>query len=328
MIGRRDFMTILGGAASWPLAARAQQLGPMRRLGVLMGLPESDPGGRAEVAALLAGLRDLGWREGERLRIDYRWPGADRERARIFAKEIVGLSPDVILARSTPATAALKVETRTIPIVFVQVAEPTVSGLVESLSHPGGNITGFTNFEASMGGKWLQLLKEIAPQVARVTIMFNPDTAPYARSFLGPAEAAAATLGVDVNTALVQSEAEIDRTIGALAGWEGSGLVTIPDTFTNEHRDLVIALAARYRIPAIYSNSAAGAGLISYAVDSLDVLRRAATYVDKIIKGERPGNLPVQQPTKFRLTINLKAAKALGLTAPPTLLVSADEVIE
>jgi len=325
-VKRRDFITLLGGAAAaWPLAARAQRR--EKRVGVLMGLPESDRVGQAEVAALRQGLRDLGWREGDDLRIDVRWPGADAERARILAKEIIALSPDVILARSTPATAALKAQTRTIPIVFVQVAEPIVSGLVESLSRPGGNITGFTNFEASIGGKWLQLLKEIAPEVVRITMMYNPDTAPYARSFLEPAKTAAATLDLDVSTATVRSEAEIENTIAALAARKGGGLVQIPDTFTNEHRELVAKLTAQYRIPAISSNSGGG-GLIVYNVDSLDVLRRAATYVDRIIKGEKPSNLPVQQPTKFRLTIDLKFAKALGLTVPPTLLAIADEVIE
>jgi putative ABC transport system substrate-binding protein len=329
---RRDFIALLGSAAAaWPLAARAQQGGRIHRLGVLIGLPESDLGGQAEVAELRRGLRDLGWREGDNLRVDYRWSGADRERARVLAKEIVGLAPDVIIARSTPAAAALKAETHTIPIVFMQVAEPTVSGLVEGLSHPGGNITGFTNYEASIGGKWLQLLKEIAPQVVHVTIIFNPDTAPYARSFVGPAEMAAATLGMDVSTALIRSEADIQSTITAMAVRPGSGLIVIPDTFVNEHRELVVGLAARYRVPAIYSNSAAsttGPGLIVYNIDSLDISRRAAAYVDKIIKGEKPGDLPVQQPTKFRLTINLEAAMALGLTVPPSLLAIADEVIE
>jgi putative ABC transport system substrate-binding protein len=325
---RREFITVLGGAAvAWPLTVRAQQPSRMRRLGVLMGLPESDPVGQAEVTALLRSLRDLGWRDGDNLRIDYRWPGADSERAQILAKEIIALSPDVIIARSTPATAALKAETRTIPIVFVQVAEPIASGLVESLSRPGGNITGFTNYEASMGGKWLQLLKEIAPEVVHVTIMYNPDTAPYARSFLEPAETAAATLGLDVNTALVQSEAEIESAIATLAARKGGGLVLIPDTFTNAHRELVVALTMRYRIPAISSNSGGGI-LIVYTVDSLDVLRRAAAYVDRILRGTKPGDLPVQLPTKFEFVINLKTAKTLGLIVPPTLLATADEVIE
>jgi putative ABC transport system substrate-binding protein len=303
----------------------------MRRLGVLMGLPASDPRGQAEVAALVLGLRDLGWRDGVNLHIDYRWSGADPERARHLAKEIVGLAPDVILARSTPAAAALKAETQTIPIVFVQVAEPIVSGLVESLSHPGGNITGFTNYEASIGGKWLQLLKEIAPQVVHASIMFNPDTAPYARSFVGPAETAAAMLGIDVSTALIRTEADIESTISALAARPGSGLIVIPDTFANEHRELVFGLTAQYRIPAIYSTTGASTtspALIIYNIASLDTLRRAATYIDKIIKGEKAGELPVQQPTQFRLVINLKTAMALGLTVPPTLLAIADEVIE
>jgi putative ABC transport system substrate-binding protein len=327
-VRRREFITLLGATATWPLAAGAQQTERVRRVGVLMGLPETDPGGRAEVVALLAGLRDLGWREGINLHVDIRWPGADTGQARTLAREMVGLSPDVIVARSTPATAALKAETRTIPIIFVQVAEPTVSGLVESLSRPGGNITGFTNFEASIGGKWLQMLKEIAPQVAHVKILFNPDTAPYARSFFGPSEAAAATLGVDVSAAQVRSEADIESTMVALAAREGAGLAAIPDTFVNAHRQQIAALAARYRIPAIYANSDPGDGLIDYAIDSLDTFRRAASYVDRIIKGEKPGELPVQQPTKFRLTINLKTARALSLTVPPNLLAIADEVIE
>lgn len=327
-IRRREFITLVGGtAAAWPLAVRAQQPSRRRRLGVVMGLPESDPVGQAEGIARLRGLRDLGWRDGDNLRIDYPLARRRSERALILAKEIIALSPDVIIARSTPAPTALKAETRTIPIVFVQVAEPIASGLVESLSRPGGNITGFTNYEASMGDKWLQLLKEIAPEVVHVTIMHNPDTAPYARSFLEPAETAAATFGLDVNTALVQSETEIESAIAALAARKGGGLVLIPDTFTNAHRELVVALTVRYRIPAISSNSGGGV-LIVYTVDSLDVLRRAATYVDRIMNREKPADLPVQQPTKFRLTVNLKVAKALGLTVPQTLLVSADDAIE
>ena len=328
---RRDFVTLLGGAAAaWPLAARAQQAGGMRRIGVLMAQTDGDPAGPAEVDALRQGLRDLGWIEGRNLHIDYRWPGGDIERARAFAKEVVALKPDVLMARSTPATLALKAETGTIPIVFVSVAEPASSGLVESLARPGGNITGFTNFEASIGGKLLGLLKEVSPSLRRAAIIYNPNTAPFAQSYLRSAEAAATVLRVESVPSPVQNEADIESVLTALARAPGGGLVGIPDTFIQQRRELIIALVDRYRLPAIYAIRvwAPSGGLMAYAVDTHDLIRRAAGYVDRILKGTNPGDLPVQQPSKYELVINLKTAKALGLEVPANVLALADEVIE
>lgn len=328
---RRRFITLLGGAAAaWSPAARGQQSDRLRRIGVLMGLSEGDPGGQAEVDALQHGLRDLGWVEGHNIHIDYRWPGGDIERARAFAKELVALKPDVLVTRSTPATLALKAETSTIPIVFVSIAEPQVSGLVESLGRPGGNITGFTNFEASLGGKLMDLLKQVSPRLKRASFLYNPTTAPYAQSYLRSAQAAATALAVEPVASPVQNDADIEAAITTLAREPSGGLVGIPDTFIQQRRDLIVTLVHRYRLPAIYANRVwtPSGGLMSYAVDVLDLLRRAAAYVDGILKGARPADLPVQQPSKYELIINLKTAKTLGLTMPPNLLATADEVIE
>jgi putative tryptophan/tyrosine transport system substrate-binding protein len=327
---RREFIALLGGAAVLPLAARAQQAGLMGHVGVLMNVVEDDPGGLAEVAALRQGLTELGWVEGRNLHIDFRWPGGDIDRAQAFAVELVRLKPDVLLARSTPTTAALKRQSGGIPIVFVNVTEPEQQGFVQSLARPGGNITGFTNFDSMIGGKWLQLLKEVDPRIARVGILYNPQTAPFAGLFLRSVETAAPGIGVRVAATPVQSEADIEAVMTAFARQPGGGLVAIPDSFTGEHRDLVIAQAARNRLPTLYANliSTPSGGLIAYAVDTRDLMHRAAGYVDRILKGERPSELPVQQPGKFELSINLKTAKALGLTVPQTLLYRADEVIE
>jgi putative ABC transport system substrate-binding protein len=327
---RREFITLLGGAAAWPLAARAQQSGRMRRVGVLMSTLENDPGGVAEMADLRQGLAELGWVADRNISIEFRWPGGDLERAQTLAKELVDLKPEVLLARSTPTTAALKRDGGSIPIVFVNVTEPEQQGFVQSLARPGGNITGFTNFESGIGGKWLQLLKEVEPRIARVAVMFNPQTAPFAELFLRSVQAAAPGLAVEVTAMPVQSEAEIEAAMMAFARLPAGGLVVIPDSFTGQHRDLVIALAARNRLPALYTNlvSTPNGGLIAYAVDTRDLMHRAAGYVDRILKGEKPADLPVQQPAKFELSINLKTAKALGLTVPQTLLYRADEVIE
>jgi putative ABC transport system substrate-binding protein len=328
---RREFITLVGGAAAaWPLGTRAQQAGLMGHVGVLMSVVEDDPGGLAEVAALRQGLTELGWVEGRNLHIEFRWPGGDIERAQALASELVRLKPDVLLARSTPTTAALKRETGSIPIVFVNVTEPEQQGFVQSLARPGGNITGFTNFESMIGGKWLQLLKEVEPRLARVAVMFNPQTAPFAELFLRSVQAAAPGLAVEVAAMPVRSEAEIETSVMAFARLPAGGLVVIPDSFTGQHRDLVIALAARNRLPALYTNlvSTPNGGLIAYAVDTRDLMHRAAGYVDRILKGEKPADLPVQQPAKFQLSINLKTAKALGLTVPEMLLYRADEVIE
>jgi putative ABC transport system substrate-binding protein len=329
---RREFITMLvcAAAAAWPLAARAQQDGRVRRVGVLMAQTDGDPGGQPEVDALRQGLREHGWIEGRNLYIDFRWPGGDIERARAFAKEVVGLKPDVLMARSTPATLALKAETGTIPIVFVSVAEPILSGLVESLARPGGNITGFTNFEASIGGKLLGLLKGVSPSLKRAAIIYNPNTAPFAQSYLRSAEAAATVLGVESVPSPVQNDADIETVIATLAHAPGGGLVGIPDTFIQQRRDLIIALVDRYRLPAIYAIRAwaPSGGLMAYAVDTFDLIQRAAGYVDRIFKGTNPGDLPVQQPNKYELVINLKTAKALGLEVPAKVLALADAVIE
>jgi putative ABC transport system substrate-binding protein len=327
---RRDFVMLAGAALAWPRPARAQHGDRLRRIGVLMALPPSDPSGAAEAAALEQGLQELGWVRGRNLAIEYRWPGGDLERARAAAQEIVALSPDVLVGRSTPAIAALKALTQSIPIVFVQVAEPVGSGFVHSLAQPGGNITGFTNFEASIGSKWLALLKELAPGTVRAGVIFNSDTAPFARSFLRSVEAAAPELGAHVVPLAVHSAAEITEAITGLAREPGGSLVAIPDAFTAEHRDLIIGLAAKLKLPAVYPSQvfAASGGLMVYAVDTHDLFQRAAGYVDRILKGAKPADLPVQQPAKFALSINLKTAKALGLTVPQTLLTSADEVIE
>jgi putative tryptophan/tyrosine transport system substrate-binding protein len=327
---RREFITLLGGAAAWSLAARAQQSGRMRRVGVLMNVLENDPGGVAEMADLRQGLAELGWVADRNISIEFRWPGGDLERAQALAKELFDLKPEVLLARSTPTTAALKRESDSIPIVFVNVTEPVEQGFVQTLARPGGNITGFTNFESMIGGKWLQLLKEVDPRIARVGVLFNPQTAPFAGLFVRSVEGAAPGLGVEVAATPVGSEADIEAVMTAFARRPGGGMVAIPDSFTGEHRDLVIAQAARNRLPTLYANlvSTPSGGLMAYAVDTRDLMHRAAGYVDRILKGDKPSELPVQQPGKFELSINLKTAKALGLTVPQSLLTIADEVIE
>jgi putative ABC transport system substrate-binding protein len=333
-MNRRVFITLLGGAAAapipWPVAARAQQQNGVHRIGVLMGWAEGDPEAKTDLAAFVQGLQQLGWADGRNVRIDYRWANGDIDRMRAFAKELVELRPDVILSNTTPATAALQRETRTIPIVFVIVSDPVGAGLVASLPRPGGNITGFINIEASLGGKWLELLKEIAPAVRRVAIMFNPDTAPGGGSyFQGPFEAAAKSLAVEPMTAPVRSDAEIESVITSL-GREQGGLVVMTDGYMTVHRGRIIALAARSNVPAIYAESFSpkDGGLLSYGANYLDIFRHAVTYVDRILRGTTPGDLPVQVPSLFELVINLRTAKALSLQIPPTLLARADEVIE
>jgi ABC-type uncharacterized transport system substrate-binding protein len=328
---RREFISLLGGAAAaWPLAARAQQVGPMRRVSVLMTLPDGDPGGAVEVEALTSGLREHGWVEGRNIHVEYRWPGGDVERVRAQAKEAVALKPDVVIARSTPAALALKAETRTIPVVFVSLPEPTVSGLVETLARPGGNITGFTNFDGSIGGKWLELLKEVSPGLKRVTIIYNPDTAPFAQAYLRSAEAGATTLAVELRSNPVQSDSEIEAALTAIAREPGGGLLVIPDAFLLQRRDAIIALVEQHRIPAIYGTRpwTRSGGLMAYSVDPIDLIRRAAGYVDRILKGANPAELPVQQPSKYELSINLKTARAFGLEMSTNMLALADEVIE
>jgi len=329
-IGRRQFITLLGGAAvAWPLAARGQQAERVRRIGVLMPFAENDPDAMAQLSGFMQGLAQLGWTDGRNARMDLRCAAGSVDRDRMFA--LVDLQSDVILAHTTPATATLQRETRTIPIVFAVVSDPVGVGFVASLPRPGGNLTGFVHMEASIGGKWLELLTEIAPGVERATIMFNPDTAPYARSYYLPSfEAAARSFKVAPIVALVHSEAEIETVITSLGREPGGGLVVLPDTFSQVHRAAIILLAARNNVPAAYYDYsfAVDGGLFSYGPDQLDIFRRAAPYVDRILKGKKPADLPVQAQTKYVLTLNLKTAKALGLDVLLHLQQRADEVIE
>jgi len=328
---RREFLSLLGGAAAvWPLAARAQQGERIRRIGVLVPFPESDPEAQARVAAFREGLQKLGWTEGRNIRIDTRWAALDAEAMQRFAKELVGLQPDLILSQSTPNTAALLQQTRTIPIVFVQVSDPVGSGFVASIPRPGGNVTGFITTEQTMAGKWLELLKEIAPRVNRVALLFNPATATFAEIYLNSFKAAAASFAVEAIGAPVRSTSELEPVIAAQAREPNGGLIVMPDIFMGGRRSEITLLAARYRLPAVYPFRyfTEIGGLLSYGNDPFDLVRRAATYADRILKGEKPSELPVQAPVKFELVINLKTAKALGLDVPPTLLARADEVIE
>jgi putative ABC transport system substrate-binding protein len=331
MIQRREFITLLGGAAAaWPVAARAQRL-EGKRLGVLMGYAEDDPDGQGQLSNFTKALPELGWTYGRNLRMDVRWTGGSVERALMLAKELVDLQPDAILAHTTPTTAALQRQTRTIPIVFVTVSDPVGSGFVASLPRPGGNITGFINLEPTMGGKWLELLMEVAPGRKRVGAIFNPDTAPYAQSFYLPAfEAAARSLDVSPITAPIHSDAEIEAVIASLGREPLGGLVVPPDSYTFVHRASIASLASQNRLPAVYAvrGFARAGGLLSYGTDESDLFRRAASYVDRILRGEKPVELAVQVPTKFELIINLKTAKALGLELPMGLMLSANEVIE
>jgi putative ABC transport system substrate-binding protein len=327
---RRAFITLLGGAAAtWPLAARAQQPGVMRRIGVLMPYTQDDPEDQARVAALKDGLKQLGWIEGQNFRGDYRWYAGDADRARVLAKELVELQPELIVAGATPGALALRQETRTIPIVFVPVTDPVGQGLVEGLARPGGNATGLSLFEFSVGTKLLEALNQIAPRVARVAVFYNPDTAVF-RPYLESLGAAATAFRLQLIPAPVHGAAEIEAAMTALARAPGGGLLCLPDTFLNVHRELIVTLAARNMLPAVYAFRffAAEGGLISYGVDFVDLYRRAASYIDRILKGGRPAELPVQSPDKYELVLNLKTAKALGLTVPQTLLYRADEVIE
>jgi putative ABC transport system substrate-binding protein len=327
---RREFIAGLGGAAAaWPLAARAQQGDRVRRIGVLMGADENDLIAKPLVAALTRSLEDLGWTDGRNVRIDLHWGGNDTNRIRTLAQELVGLQPDIILATSTPATVALQRETRMIPIVFVGVTDPVASGIVARLDRPSENITGFAITEATLGGKWLELLSEIAPGLKRAAIMFNPDTT-TASAYMPSLETAAQLLKVVPIIAPVHSDGEIETAISALGREPGGGLVVIPDVFTNAHRAPIILAAARNNVPAVYllSEIVRDGGLLSYGVDRVDTFRRAATYVDRMLRGAKPGDLPVQLPTKFEMVVNRKAATALGLAIPPSILLRADEVIE
>jgi putative ABC transport system substrate-binding protein len=326
---RREFIAGLGGAAAWPLAAREQQPERIRRIGVLAGGDENDPVRRTLVSAFTQGLAHLGWTDGRNLRIDLRRHGDDINQIRALAQELVGLQPDIILTGATAGTVALQRETRTIPIVFAGVGDPVASGLVARLDRPGGNVTGFALYEATLGGKWLELLLEIAPGLKRAAIMFNPDTAPVS-AFMPSLETAARSLKLVPIIAPVHSDGEIETAIIALGREPGGGLVVMPDIFMLGHRAPIIAAAARNNVPAVYHNSdyARDGGLLSYGPDVVDPFRRAATYVDRILRGEKPGDLPVQFPTKFEMVLNLKTAKALGLAVPSSILLRATEVIE
>jgi putative tryptophan/tyrosine transport system substrate-binding protein len=329
---RRNFIAGLASTtAAWPLAAHAQRADQVRRIGVLMNSSSTDPEGQALLAEFTRSLAEFGWTEGRNVRIDVRWGASDVDRLHTFAKELIGLQPDVLLATSTPTTAALARETQTIPIVFALVADPITSRFVASLSHPGGNLTGFTVFEASIASKSLELLREIAPGIKRVAMMFNPDTAPFVNSLLMPVfETAAKSFNIAPIAAPVHSDAEIDAVINSLGREPGGALFGGPDTFILNHRATIISLAARNHLPAIYVAPicARDGGLVSYGADFQDNFRRSAQYVNDILRGAKPSELPVQMPVKYLLIINLKTAKALGITVPQTLRVAADEVIQ
>jgi putative tryptophan/tyrosine transport system substrate-binding protein len=326
-VRRRDFIGLLGGAAAWPDAARGQQRTErIRRVGVLLGTTETGP---EPVPAFVQALHNLGWTEGRDVRIEYRAIAGDIDRFRASAAELVRSAPDVILVQSNPGLAALQQVTRTIPIVFVQVADPVGSGFVASLAKPGGNTTGFSNFEPSMGSKWLELLKEMSPRTTRVLALLHPETAAN-MTFWRAAEAVAPALGVELTMAGVHNAAEIERAVGAFPGEENGGLISVPHTVTVVNHQLIIDLGLRRRLPVLFAfrYSAVAGALMSYGVDADDLYRRAAAYVDRILKGVTPAELPVQAPVKFELVINLKTARALGLTVPRSLLVRADEVIQ
>jgi putative ABC transport system substrate-binding protein len=328
-LGRREFITLVGGtAATWPLEARAQHANRIRGVAALWPFNEGDTEGQAQFSAFQQGLRELGWAD---IRIESRWGGGNVERTRAYAAELVGLSPDVIFAYFNAQLAPLSRETRTIPIVFVGASDPVGAGYVASLPHPGGNITGFTLYEPSLAGKWLGVLKEVTPGLARVALLINPDTAVVRGTFYSQAfEAAAASLGIEAIIAKVHSPADIETAIDSLGKQPGGGLIVAPDTFSEINGDLIVSLAAQHRVPAVYAISrfAKSGGLMSYGPNTSDAARRATSYVDRILRGEKPADLPVQAPVKFDLVVNLKAAKALGLVMPESFLLRADEVIE
>ena len=327
---RRAFITLLGGAAvAWPLAARAQRAERMRRIGVLMNLAADDPEGQARLAAFLQGLQQAGWSVGGNIRIDYRWGAGDAELFRKYAAELVALAPDVFLASGNPSVTALQQATRSVPIVFAPIADPVASGFVESLARPGGNITGFSAFEYSISGKWLELLKELSPRVSRAAILRDLALS-YGSGLLGAIQSVAPSLSVELSPINVGDTAAFERAVAAFARSTNGGLIVTTSPWAVAHRDLIIALAAQHHLPAVYAFRyfVTSGGLISYGPSSIDQFRRAAGYIDRILRGEKPADLPVQTPTKYELVINLKTARALGLEIPPTVLARADEVIE
>jgi putative ABC transport system substrate-binding protein len=329
LLCRREVITLLGGAAAWPLAARGQQGEPVRRIGVLMSFPADDPEAPLRVAAFQQGLQQLGWTDGRNVRIDYRWGGGDVDRTRKYAAELVGLSPDVVLCNGAVGLGALRQATRTVPTVFVNIVDPVGAGFVSSLARPGGNITGFTLFEFGVVGKWLELLKEVEPRVTRAAVIRDA-AASLGIAQWGAIQAVASSLGVELSPVDPRDAGEIDHAVSAFARGANDGLIVTVSTLAAVHRDLIATLAARHRLPAVYPFRyfVTRGGLISYGPDTTDPYRRAGEYVDRILKGEKPADLPVQAPTKYALVINLKTAKALGIELPPTLLARADEVIE
>ena len=326
---RREFITLMGGAAAWPVAVRAQPPNPVRRIGVLMGIGQSDSEGQTRVVALRQGLEQLDLKDGQNLHFEYRWGAGDVNKIRSYAGELVALAPDVILATNTPTVRALQQLTRTIPIVFVSVSDPVSDGFVTSLSKPGGNITGFSTYEPSMGGKWLQFLKAVAPDVVQIAVIFNPETAAHSL-YLPSLESVAPSLGVTIVSAPVRDPNDIRALFSSLVRERGDGLVTIPNSFTVVHRRMLTQLAEQHRLPAIYAllPFAQSGGLLTYGTDTVSQYRQAASYIDRILKGERPSDLPVVQPTKLTLVINLKTAKSIDIAVPNSLLALADEVIE
>jgi putative ABC transport system substrate-binding protein len=326
---RRDFITLLGGAAAWPLAARAQQPAQLRRIGVLMPFAEDDPVGQARVAAFVQGLQQSGWTDGRNVRIDYRWSAGDADRIRKLAMELIALGPDVVMAFTSAAVAPLRQVTSTVPIVFAVVADPVGAGYVESLARPSGNVTGFEAYEYGVSGKWIELLKEIVPHLTRVAVL-RDSAIPAGLGQFGALQAVAPSFGVELRPLDLNDPGGIEHGIAAFTKGSNNGLIVTGSPSATRHRNLIITLAARHKLPAVYYERAfvTAGGLISYGSDYLDQCRRAAGYVDRILKGEKPGDLPVQAPTKYELVINLKTAKALGLEIPPTLLARADGVIE
>jgi len=326
---RRAFMSLLGAAAAWPLTARAQQSERIRRIGVLMSVAAEDPEGPARTAAFAHGLQQLGWSVGGNMRIDCRWGAGDGDRIRRYAAELIALAPDVILATGSATLGPLLQATRTVPIVFVHVPDPVGAGFVDSLPRPGGNATGFTLFEYVTSGKWLELLKEIAPRTTRAAVIRDP-AIPSGIGQWGAIQTAAPSVGVEISPVNVRDVGEIERAVTAFAHSSNGGIIVTGSALTQVHRDLIVRLAARHKLPAVYFERffVTGGGLVSYGADMIDQFRRAAGYVDRILKGEKPADMPVQAPTKYELVINLKTAKALGLDVPPTLLARADEVIE
>jgi len=326
---RRDFITLLGGAAAWPLAARAQQREKVPRIGMLMPYAANDPQAQIRNAAFLQGLQQLGWTVGQNIQIDYRWSGGNMDDTRKYATELVALAPDVIFAPGSATVGPLRQATRTVPIVFVLVVDPVGSGFISSLAHPGGNITGFTSYDYGIGAKWLEVLKEVAPNVTRAAVIRDPAIAAGLGQWAA-IQSVSPSAAIEVSPVNMTDAGEIERAVATFARSPNGGLIVTGSALTVLHRDLIVALAARHKLPAVYYERyyVAAGGLISYGADSVDQFRRAPTYVDRILKGEKPAGLPVQQATKYSLVINLKTAKALGIEVPATLLARADEVIE